>query len=208
MNAPAKPDNGTVEIHGKTYKTVAKRLQEFWETNPECSITTEILDTGDIVRVKASITAPTGVVMATGHAEEIRGATSILKTSALETCETSAIGRALGVFGLGGTAIASAEEMELALQQQAEETALGYLLKHNQAVREWIDHIVAVKSYLLNNEWGLAYESFAEIDQDALRALWVAPTKGGIFTTEERAKMKSNEWNDARKVYHNITSEE
>lgn len=200
-------DTGTVEIHGKVYKTVAKRLQEFWEASPHHAIVTEVLEWGDIVRVKATIKDMTGNVIATGHAEEIRGATNILKTSALETCETSAIGRALGVFGLGGTAIASAEEMELALQQQAEDTANGYLIAHNEAVRDWIDHIVAIKQYLLNDEYGLAYEAFAEIPPEVVKCLWVAPTKGGIFTTGERAKMKSNDWNEARKIHHNITEE-
>lgn len=200
-------DDGTVEIHGKVYKTVAKRIQEFREQYPNCTIRTKVLDWGDVVRIRAAIYDQSGNVLATGHAEEIRGATNILKTSAVETCETSAIGRALGVLGLGGTAIASAEEMELALEQQADNTGTERLIAHNAAVRDWIDHIVAIKSYLLTNEYGLAYEAFAEIDPDSIRALWVAPTKGGIFTTEERNKFKSNEWNDARKIHHNITEE-
>jgi len=200
----SKTDDGTVEIHGKVYKTVAKRLNEFWEANPHHSIATEVLEWGDIVRVRAVITRQGGTVAATGHAEEIRGATNILKTSAVETCETSAIGRALGVLGLGGTAIASAEEMELALQQQADDTATGYLIKHNEAVRDYIDHIVSIKQYLAAGDWSLAYEAFAELDPDIVKALWVAPTKGGIFTTGERQQMKSNEWNDARKVHHGL----
>jgi hypothetical protein len=207
MSAP-KIDDGTVEIHGKVYKTVARRLGEFWHDYPAYRIACDVLDWGDIVRIKASITDEAGNVVATGHAEEIRGATNILKTSAVETCETSAIGRALGVLGLGGTAIASAEEMELALQQQADDTATGYLIKHNEAVRDYIDHIVSIKQYLAAGDWGLAYEAFAELDPDVVKALWVAPTKGGIFTTGERQQMKSNEWNNARKFHHNIQDDE
>jgi len=30
--------------------------------------------------------------------------------------------------------------------------------------------------------------------------LWVAPSKGGIFTTAERSDLKSNEFNEARKL--------
>jgi len=202
-----KIEDGTVEIHGKVYKTVAKRIQEFRENFPDCSIITEVLEWGDVVRVKATINGRGHTPIATGHAEEIRGATNILKTSAVETCETSAIGRALGVLGLGGTAIASAEEMELALQQQDDNTATGHLIKHNEAVRDYIDHIVAIKQYLAAGDWSLAYEAFAELDPDIVKALWVAPTKGGIFTTGERQQMKSNEWNDARKTHHNITEE-
>jgi hypothetical protein len=156
------------------------------------------------VRIKASILEANRNILATGHAEEIRGATNILKTSAVETCETSAIGRALGVLGLGGTAIASAEEMELALQQQADDTANGYLIKHNEAVRDHLPSILAIKEALAMNEYSTAYECFAEIDPETMKALWVAPTKGGIFTTGERAQMKSNDWNEARKIHHNI----
>jgi len=200
-------DTGIVEIHGRQYKTVAKRIQEFREAHPIWAVETELLEAGDVVRIKATIRDEHTRVISTGYAEEIRGATSILKTSAIETCETSAVGRALGFLSLGGTAIASAEEMELALEQQKELAGIERLIKHNDAVRTWLDHIVAIKNYLLNDEYGLAYEAFAEIDPDAVKALWVAPTKGGIFTTEERGKFKSNEWNDARKIHHNITDE-
>lgn len=207
MSAAQKIDDGTVEIHGKVYKTVAKRIQEFREQYPHCTIRTRVLDWGDVVRIRAAIYDQSGNILATGHAEEIRGATNILKTSAVETCETSAIGRALGVLGLGGTAIASAEEMELALQQQADDTANGYLIKHNEVARDHLPSILAIKEALAMNEYSTAYECFAELDPDAVKALWVAPTKGGIFTTGERQQMKSNEWNDARKIHHNITDE-
>jgi len=198
-------NTGVVNIRGKEYQTVALRVQKFREAHPNWSLTSEVLfRDADCVVMKSIIADETGRILATGHAEEIRGATNILKTSAVETCETSAIGRALGVLGLGGTAIASAEEMELALQQQSDDTATGYLIKHNEAVRDYIDHIVAIKQYLAAGDWSLAYEAFAELDPDIVKALWVAPTKGGIFTTGERQQMKSNEWNDARKVHHGL----
>lgn len=195
-------DTGIVEIHGRQYKTVAKRIQEFREAHPVWAVETELLEAGDVVRVKATIRDEHTRVISTGYAEEIRGATNILKTSAIETCETSAVGRALGFLSLGGTAIASAEEMELALEQQKELAGMERLLKHNEAVREWFNHITAIKNYLIGDEYGLAYEAYAEIPRDAIEALWVAPTKGGIFTTTERGKMKSNEWNAASHAYH------
>jgi len=199
-------DTGIVKIGNKEYKTVAKRVAEFRNLYPLWTIETEVIDFGEAVRVKATI-KDGSLLIATGHAEEVRGATPILKTSAVEVAETSAVGRALAYVGFGGSEIASAEEVELALEQQADLVGSERLIAHNAAVRDWIDHIVAIKSHLLNNEYELAYEAFAEIDPDAVKALWVAPTKGGIFTTEERGKFKSNEWNDARKIHHNITDE-
>src|SRR5690554_1327474 len=96
---------GTVNIHGKEYQTVASRVQDFrtTEATSDHSLLTEVLFRDDeYVVMKASIIDPDGRVIATGHAEERRAASQINRTSALENCETSAIGRALAAFGLAG----------------------------------------------------------------------------------------------------------
>ena len=195
-------DSGIVEIHGKSYLTVAKRIRDFRDDHPEYSIVTKILSAAELIQIKASIKDPTGRVIATGLAEEERGRTSILTTSALETCETSAVGRALAIFGYLGSHIASAEEMENALAQQKEQEGLERLQAHNRAVRDHIESIVAIKHYLLNDEYEAAYEAIAEIPDDDKRALWISSKSGGIWTTDERSAMKSNEWTAARKQHH------
>ena len=53
-----------------------------------------------------------GELVSVGTAEEFRGTSNINRTSALENCETSSVGRALGLLGLTNDAIASAEEMQ------------------------------------------------------------------------------------------------
>ena len=54
-----------------------------------------------------------------GHAEEEIGSSQINKTSALENCETSAIGRALGCMGIGvNESFASGDEVANAVYQQ------------------------------------------------------------------------------------------
>jgi len=196
-------DTGTVEIHGKTYKTVALRVQEFREKHPDWSIKTKILSAADIVQIRASILDPTGRVIATGLAEEVRGSTNINKTSSLENCETSAVGRALAFFGLGGTYIASADEVADAQKQQAEFEVVERLIAHNDAVRNHIESIVAIKSHLLNDEYSAAYEALAEIPEEDRRSLWVATTKGGVWSTLERKAMQSDEMAQARKDHHN-----
>ena len=115
----AKKDTGIVEIHGKSYLTVAYRIEKFREDYPAHTINTLIIDRSehDVV-MKAEIADETGRVIASGHAEEKRAASQINKTSALENCETSAIGRALAFFGLAGTEIASADEVANAIHQQ------------------------------------------------------------------------------------------
>lgn len=69
--------------------------------------------------IKATIKNPEGVVIATGLAHEKEGATNINKTSFVENCETSAIGRALACMGIGLTdSYASAEEVANAISNQ------------------------------------------------------------------------------------------
>ena len=114
-----KQNNGKVNIHGREYETVALRVQKFKSSYPNHALTTEVLTRdADCVVMKASIYNPEGRLIATGHAEEYRKASTINKTSALENAETSAIGRALAAFGLGGTEFATADEVANAIGQE------------------------------------------------------------------------------------------
>lgn len=108
-----------VNIHGKQYMTVAERVNDFRRDNPDYTLKTKLIQSDDVIVImKAVIKNVDGRTIATGYAEERRGATQINRTSALENCETSAIGRALAAFGLGGTEYASANEVQNAIQQQ------------------------------------------------------------------------------------------
>ena len=114
---------GTVNIHGREYRTVALRVDDFRKKHPiddGWAIITTATFIDDLVRVVAQIVSPTGVTVATGIAEEKRGSTQINRTSALENCETSAIGRALAAAGYGGEEYASADEVANAIAQQRE----------------------------------------------------------------------------------------
>ena len=60
----------------------------------------------------------------TGVAYENEGSTYINKTSYIENCETSAVGRALGMLGIGiDVSIASADEMINEVNNQGKEIA-------------------------------------------------------------------------------------
>ena len=107
-------------IKGKEYVDVANRIQAFRQMFPEGRIETEILkhENGTVL-IKATISSVDGRILATGHAFENQNASMINKTSYIENCETSAIGRALGNLGIGSTqSIASVEEMTGALAAQ------------------------------------------------------------------------------------------
>lgn len=198
----AKKDDGVVNIHGKQYLTVARRIQDFRAEHPNWSIESEVLSAAELVQVKTTIRDEAGKVIATGLAEEMRGSTNINKTSALENAETSAVGRALAFLGMGGTEIASADEVANAITQQKEMEMVERIKAHNSAVREHLDSVVSIKTCLAVNDYSTAYESWIEIPEEDRRALWVAPSNGGIFTTQERAQMKSDEMNAAKNDYH------
>lgn len=115
-------DTGIVNIHGKEYSTVAKRVQDFRTEHglDKYAIVTELVErTSEDVVMRAVIQTLDGQVIATGYAEEKRSASQINRTSALENCETSAIGRALAAFGMAGSEYASADEVAQAISQQA-----------------------------------------------------------------------------------------
>lgn len=118
-------DPNKINMGRKTYSTVASRIEAMRYVYGEMlRIETEILvhpefrpgiDSNEtVIVVKASILDATNFVLATGHAEEIRGSSRMTETSALEVCETSAIGRALASLGLHGGEYASANEIEIA----------------------------------------------------------------------------------------------
>jgi deoxycytidylate deaminase len=184
-----------VNIRGKEYKTVAERVAEFRaEYHLEYAILTEIVSAAEVVQVKASISNKDGFIVATGFAEEVRGSTNINKTSALENCETSAVGRALAAFGLGGTEYATANEVTDAIIQQsvmdAKQAAMEFYNKQAQVIRDnWLS-IVAIKQAISEGEIEYAKECYGELSEDEQKAIWVAPSKGGIFTTEERKAIK------------------
>ena len=179
--------NGVVVIHGREYKTVALRVSEFREQFLDYCIFTEVISSDEaMVVIKATIKNDSGIVKATGYSEEMRGVTQINKTSALENCETSAIGRALANFGFAGQEYASANEVSDAIILQAKQEVADWFIDMNQCIRDNIESIDFIKREIASEEYETAAEAWYELTEEDHRKLWVAPTKGGIFTTTER----------------------
>ena len=117
----------SIDVKGKNYVEVNQRIKGFRMLYPEGSIQTEILSNVDgVVLMKASIIDDKGVLLGTGHAFEKESSSYINKTSYIENCETSAVGRALAMCGIGiDTSIRSAEEVENAINNQYENEEVG-----------------------------------------------------------------------------------
>lgn len=193
-----------VNIHGKEYHTVAERVHAFRESNPDLTIETDIVRwEGDDVVVKASI-SNNGKLIATGLAHEVRGSTNINRTSHVENCETSAIGRCLAAFGLGGTEYATADEVANAIAQQNEAKAgitekemHEMLIENTTTLLAYGESILAIKAGIALGDLSSASEEWFSLDNEVKTRLWKAPSKGGPFTTKEREIIKSTEFREA-----------
>ena len=112
----------TTDIKGKDYIEVNERIKAFWQLCPEGRIETNIYSIENgvcIIKAYVYENKEDERPRATGIAYEKEGSTFINKTSYIENCETSAVGRALGNAGIGiDTSVASAEEVQNAIIQQ------------------------------------------------------------------------------------------
>lgn len=116
-----------IKIQGKDYVLVSDRIIYFNENYPNGSIETELVTDpmSDIIIVKATVSPAnerTGSDEVgyysqrfTGYSQAVKGAGFINKTAALENAETSAVGRALAMMGIGVIdSIASVDEINKA----------------------------------------------------------------------------------------------
>ena len=104
----------------KEYYTVATRHNHFAQHFPEHRINTDLVET--LCNDKQVATKTTIFIgeepYATGLAMEKFDFGFVNKTSALENCETSSLGRALANFGLHGSEFSSADELANAIINQ------------------------------------------------------------------------------------------
>ena len=110
----------TTNVQGKDYAEVNQRIKAFRSLCPGGAIMTEMLSNENGICIfRATVCDEDMKVLGTGTAYEKEGSSFINKTSYIENCETSAVGRALGMCGFGiDTSIASAEEVANAIRNQ------------------------------------------------------------------------------------------
>lgn len=131
-----------LDLKGKDYAMVPERVTAFRKLFPEGFITTSILNLSDdgtivIMKAEAGYYREDGsrVVLGSGTAKEVQGKGMVNGTSHIENCETSAVGRALGMIGLGlnGGGICSAEELVNAITAQKQMREENPVQKPGQA---------------------------------------------------------------------------
>ena len=139
----------TTDIKGKDYAEVNQRIKAFRMVYPMGTIRTEMLSNENGVCIfKATVTDENGDCLATGTAYEKENSTFINKTSYIENCETSAVGRALGIAGFGiDTSVASAEEVQNAMANQEEKEVPKATPKQIEMINSLVEDTKAMLEY-------------------------------------------------------------
>ncbi len=134
------------------YEPVAVRHSRWLEQHPNGRTITHMVSQpgADICVIRAELWLE-DVCIATGYAEEVRGAGNVNRTSHVENCETSAVGRALANAGMAGTDVnkrPSREEMskvqnagpKMRITQASSAKTDGVTVKGNQfgAIPDWL----------------------------------------------------------------------
>ena len=200
-----RKNKNTGEIIVIDYNTVAERIHDFRQDHPDWRVITKVQSAAKLVTVKTTIRNADGHVVATGHAEEDRDVGYINKTSALENAETSSVGRALAILGYAGSEIASAEEIVAADEAQIKKQCWDQAARTMGALLDNYDSVMAIKKAIADEAPGVVVEAWHELDPEVKASLWVAPSKGGPFTTAERNYFKTNEYVEARNAYNGLT---
>lgn len=151
MQRVAELNEKGILLGKRRYTTVAQRNEVFREVfGIRGRILTDIVDADDDhVVMRAAIEFfldGQWVLIGNGYAEERRNSSQVNRTSAVENCETSAVGRALANVGLHGGEYASANEVENAIHQQtapAPEEPKSISARQLQQLRELADSVGA-----------------------------------------------------------------
>ena len=165
----------TTNIKGKEYAEVNQRIKAFRMVYPEGSIITELVELENGICTMRAIVKDGENTLGTGFAQEKESSSYINKTSYIENCETSAVGRALGMCGFGiDTSVCSAEELQNALNNQdkpnkedkpkveyATEEQRGKLIRYYANARDKLDKVL--KKYGVTNMVQLKMSEAQEI---------------------------------------------
>ena len=68
------------------------------------------------------------------------------------------------------------------------------LISHNIVLRENLQAVACIKDAIQSEDYYSASQVWLALSEEIRNALWVAPTKGGIFTTAERQLIQKNEF--------------
>lgn len=144
-----------VKIKGKNYSEVSQRIKAFRMVYPQGIIKTYLVSNENGMCIfRTEVLTDEGKLLGTGTAYEREDSSFINQTSYIENCETSSVGRALGMAGFGiDISVRSAEEMQNAINNQVitQEIADTYTLNIGKYKGKTIKEVYDIdKKYI---EW-------------------------------------------------------
>jgi hypothetical protein len=191
----------TIKLGTKGYAQVNERIKAFRKVYPTGSIITQIEEIrDDYVRIRAEVRDETGSFLSIGTASEMLTGDNkkdyINKTSMVENCETSAVGRALGFAGFGvDTAIASAEDIE-----RSKEKNKTFEIYNNMYIRdEEAKYVIKVVIGDLMRKMGVVKAGLSDVVEKELWTSLEDMTTHQLLKLEDKLKtlnMESNSWHD------------
>ena len=118
---------------------------------------------------------------------------SIIKPSSRQISDTRmrCLTKCLAMFGLGHYIYAGEDLPDPKVAAEAER------IKYEAECERLASTIEAIKDSIESGEYTAGSEAWQELTEMEKFTLWKAPTKGGIFTTQEREIMKSREFRTA-----------
>ena len=190
----------TIKLGAKGYAQVNERIKAYRKVYPTGSIITQIEEIReDYVRIRAEVRDEAGNIVSTGVASEMLTGDNkkdyINKTSMVENCETSAVGRALGFAGFGvDTAIASAEDIE-----RTKEKNKAFEIYNNMFIRdEEAKYVIKVVIGDLMRKMGVVKAGLSDVVEKELWTSLEDMTTHQLLKLENKLKtlnMESNSWN-------------
>ena len=148
----------TTDIKGRPYMEVNQRIKAFRMLFPEGFIRSQIINIQDgvcVMHAEVGYYTEDGTrnILGEGTAYEKETSSFINKTSYIENCETSAVGRALGMAGFGiDTSVASYEEVSNAIAQQEADKQPKKAKGHN-STPETVEARETASGRITEKEW-------------------------------------------------------
>jgi len=186
----------TVSVKGNLYVLVKDRVAYFNEKYPNGMIQTKVEQIERGLWISEAIVTPDYTKPSrffTGHSQAREDQSMINKTAAAENCETSSVGRALALMGIGVVeSIASADEVVKAITQAPTTKAI---LANAQAKREsgmTLDHVCLEHNVQMKERKSPAGGTYYDSPQDqrsggvgTMLRLWI---QGGRETRRSPAR--------------------
>ena len=189
----------TIKLGTKGYAEVNQRIKAFRKVYPTGSIITEIEEIReDYVRIKTIVKDEEDRILATGTASETLTGDAkkdyINKTSMIENCETSSVGRSLGFAGFGvDTSIASAEDITRNKEKNKTfEIYQGMFINDEEA-----KYLVKVAIGDLMRKMGVVKAGLGKVVEDELWTTLEEMTTHQLLKLEDKLKtlnMENNTW--------------